>query len=514
MTNDLPLAKLRRSGARLLVGLFWANVPVLAAAGFALGSPDTVLVTGLALLLAIVPGALVFGMGRSDAATRLAIGATAVSYPALFVLLFRGHGWQMDMHMYFFAALASLAVLCDKRAILAAAGLTALHHLVLNFVAPGLVFAGVQWTAWGDVPRVLLHAAIVIMQTAVLLWLTERLQRAIVGLAGQAGTSDALRAEADAARARSEEALAALQEAQRADEARRAAEEQVRAAQEAAERRRFVADKIEERFGAIVAELGSMAARLSESKEVLSATLAATVARSQELRNSHEQAERDVQAMAADTEQLSSSITRVSRSSDATRETVGNGARLAQELPAKVTQLDTTVDAANDILQIISTIASQSNILALNATIEAARGGKANQGFVVVANEIKSLSDQTAGAVDQIAAHLEDIRGAVTSVAKAIAAASESAVAVDKSAATIAEVVQEQVMATSDLAAMAEQIAQHVALAAREAHGMAEAISNAHSEMDETGRIAGIMADCSKNLHDTVHNVLAELRAA
>jgi methyl-accepting chemotaxis protein len=275
-----------------------------------------------------------------------------------------------------------------------------------------------------------------------------------------------------------------------------------------------VADKIEERFGAIVDELGGMATRLSESKEVLSATLAATVARSEDLRHSHEQAEKDVQAMAVDTEQLSSSIARVSHSSDATRETVNSGARVAQELPAKVRQLDATVDAANDFLQIISAIASQSNILALNATIEAARGGKANQGFVVVANEIKSLSDQTAGAVDQIAAHLEEIRGAVATVANAISAASESATAVDKSAMTIAEVVQEQVMATADLAAMAEQMAQHVALAAREAHGMAEAISAAHSEMDETGRIAAIMADCSKNLHETVHSVLAELRAA
>ena len=133
---------------------------------------------------------------------------------------------------------------------------------------------------------------------------------------------------------------------------------------------------------------------------------------------------------------------------------------------------------------------------------------------MVVANEIKSLSHQTAGAVDQIASHLEDIRGAVASVAQAIASASDSAGAVDRSAESIARVVQEQVVATGDLAAMSEQMKQHVALAARKAHAMAEAISAARSEMDETGRIASVMADCSQSLHDTVHNVLTELRAA
>ena len=514
MDRESPLDGFRRSGARLLAGLFWLNVPVLALAGWAIGSANTVLVTALAVVLTALPSVLVFGLRRHDAATRAALGVTAVAYPALFVFEFQGHLWQMDLHMYFFAALASLAVLCDKRPILAAAGVTAVHHLVLNFLAPAWVFSGEMASALGDVPRVLLHAVIVIMQTAVLLWLIHRLERGLVGLARQAETSEALHIEADAARARSDEALAALQEAQRADERRRAAEDQVRAANEAAERRRFVADEIEVRFGTIVDELRRMAESLSQSNEALTATFTNTEASSHDLRDSHEQAQKDAQAMAADTEQLAASIYEVDRNSSVARETVGASAQATRELPAKVADLDATVDQANDILQLISSIAAQSNILALNATIEAARGGVANQGFVVVANEIKSLSHQTAGAVEQIASHLEVIRGAVASVAQAIASASDSAGAVDRSAESIARVVQEQVVATGDLAAMSEQMKQHVALAARKAHAMAEAISAARSEMDETGRIASVMADCSQSLHDTVHNVLTELRAA
>src|SRR5688500_17192236 len=92
-----PLDDLRRSGARLLAGLFWVNVPVLALAGWAIGSGNTVMVTLLAALLSGLPSALVFGMNRHDGPTRLALGVTAVSYPALFVFLFQGHLWQMDL---------------------------------------------------------------------------------------------------------------------------------------------------------------------------------------------------------------------------------------------------------------------------------------------------------------------------------------------------------------------------------------------------------------------------------
>ena len=61
------------------------------------------------------------------------------------------------------------------------------------------------------------------------------------------------------------------------------------------------------------------------------------------------------------------------------------------------------VYAINEIVEQIKGIAAQTNLLSLNASIEAARAGEAGRGFSIVANEIRTLSDESKEAADKIA---------------------------------------------------------------------------------------------------------------
>ena len=68
----------------------------------------------------------------------------------------------------------------------------------------------------------------------------------------------------------------------------------------------------------------------------------------------------------------------------------------------------------------IHTIADQTNLLALNATIEAARAGAAGAGFGVVAEEVRTLSEEAAEAVGHTAQAVKDMQEAIGQVVDAI----------------------------------------------------------------------------------------------
>lgn len=65
-----------------------------------------------------------------------------------------------------------------------------------------------------------------------------------------------------------------------------------------------------------------------------------------------------------------------------------------------------------DITETVSELADQSNLLAVNAAIEAAKAGEQGRGFVVVAQEIKSLAEQSKRATIQVRGILSELQAA------------------------------------------------------------------------------------------------------
>mgnify|MGYP001162082493 CR=1 FL=1 len=87
--------------------------------------------------------------------------------------------------------------------------------------------------------------------------------------------------------------------------------------------------------------------------------------------------------------------------------------QMTRSMVEKVEKLQESTRSIRKILDVLNNITKQTNILSLNATIEAARAGAAGKGFMVVADEIRKLADQSKQSIDVVGQITETIQNEV-----------------------------------------------------------------------------------------------------
>jgi methyl-accepting chemotaxis protein len=86
---------------------------------------------------------------------------------------------------------------------------------------------------------------------------------------------------------------------------------------------------------------------------------------------------------------------------------ISKSAKVSEEVINKLSEQSAKI---NNITELITQIAKQTNLLSLNASIEAARAGEAGKGFAVVADEVRKLAEQSTSSAMEISKVISEIK--------------------------------------------------------------------------------------------------------
>lgn len=158
-------------------------------------------------------------------------------------------------------------------------------------------------------------------------------------------------------------------------------------------------------------------------------------------------------------EQMTSSIRSVAsitsqRKEAATKlvDTTRAGGSIIEETAASIRDIVSDLGKITEVVAIIDSISSQTNLLAMNAAIEAAHAGASGKGFAVVAEEIRKLADAT----NENSTNIKTMVGGISTKMTTVLAMSEKSKAafvdVDKEVKTTSDAMAEISGATGELA--------------------------------------------------------------
>lgn len=502
------LDRIRRRGVQTWALIGWATLLALIVGNLFVPDP-----TPLAVLLAIgvainVLPTLMAVRRRHDVEARMVMGALAAFLPALAVFQLQGHPWQMDAHMFFFVAMAALVLLGDWRPIALATGLTALHHIVLQYAAPEWVFTGS-----GNIGRVLFHAVAVLLQFGVLAMVTIRLARLIAAQDDAIARSRSLTEKARAERERAEQALGQAEAAERTAARARADRETV-TARIATERRDELvrlAQEFDRSVSSIVKAIGVATEGLEQSAVQLGDSTRDTDRAVGEVTAGAARAVDDITNVTHALQGVSDSIRTIAAAASDQTQLTKAATDAADKSVLTIAHLEDQAGQIESLVDAIRDIAGKTNLLALNATIEAARAGAAGRGFTVVAGEVKALSGDTRRISDMISDLLAGIRIGVADTAATLRSANGSIGQVARAASGIATAVEDHRATAADVYASADRATRSAAEIECQMGSVAEATGVAAALCAGLRDSAGDLSATARRLRISTDRFVASL---